>query len=165
MKALYKVAAGPGSLALREAPRPMPDPGQVVIRVKAAGICGSDLHIRAWDTRVTMRPPVIVGHDVAFDMRFFEIKEKSAGVRFSNPVLDTLLLESIVTPNQEDRTLEAISRRLGVTASGRHTALGDSLITAEIFLAMIPLLSESGIHTLTDARKACRGSRFAKRRY
>ena len=108
---------------------------------------------------------VIVGHDVAFDMRFFEIKEKSAGVRFSNPVLDTLLLESIVTPNQEDRTLEAISRRLGVTASGRHTALGDSLITAEIFLAMIPLLSESGIHTLTDARKACRGSRFAKRRY
>ncbi len=108
---------------------------------------------------------VIVGHDVAFDMRFFEIKEAVSGVRFGNPVLDTLLLESIVTPHQEDRRLEAISRRLGVTASGRHTALGDSLITAEIFLAMIPLLSERGIATLGEATKACGTSRFANRHY
>jgi L-iditol 2-dehydrogenase len=63
MKALYKFAPGPGNLALREAARPSPEAGQVVIRVQAAGICGSDLHIRAWDTRVTMRPPVIIGHE------------------------------------------------------------------------------------------------------
>ncbi len=108
---------------------------------------------------------VIVGHDVAFDLRFFELKEGISGVRFSNPVLDTLLLESVITPNQEDRRLEAIARRLGVTVSGRHTALGDSLITAEIFLAMLPLLSERGIRTLGEARKACGASRFANRKY
>lgn len=108
---------------------------------------------------------VIVGHDAAFDLRFFELKEEVCGVRFSNPVLDTMLLESVVTPNQEDRRLEAISQRLGVVASGRHTALGDSLITAEVFLAMIPLLSERGIRTLGDARKACGASRFANRKY
>jgi DNA polymerase-3 subunit epsilon len=108
---------------------------------------------------------VIVGHDAAFDLRFFELKERISGVRFSNPVLDTLLLDSVVSPNQEDRRLESICKRLGVTASGRHTALGDSLITAEIFLAMIPLLSERGIATLGEARKACLRSRFANRRY
>ena len=63
MKALYKVAPGPGHMELREAPRPAPGPGQVVVRVKAAGICGSDLHIRAWDTQVPMNPPMIAGHE------------------------------------------------------------------------------------------------------
>jgi L-iditol 2-dehydrogenase len=50
-------------MALREAPRPEPDTGQAVIQVKAAGICGSDLHVRAWDTKVAMNPPAIVGHE------------------------------------------------------------------------------------------------------
>jgi L-iditol 2-dehydrogenase len=63
MRALYKVAPGPGNMELREAPRPTPGPGQVVIRVKAAGICGSDLHIRAWDIKIPMRPPMITGHE------------------------------------------------------------------------------------------------------
>jgi L-iditol 2-dehydrogenase len=35
----------------------------VAIRVKAAGICGSDLHIRAWDIKIPMRPPMITGHE------------------------------------------------------------------------------------------------------
>lgn len=107
----------------------------------------------------------IVGHDVAFDLRFFELKEGISGVRFTNPVLDTLLLESVITPNQGDRRLEAISQRLGVTACGRLTALGDSLITAEIFLAMLPLLAERGIRSLGEARTACGASRFANRKY
>jgi L-iditol 2-dehydrogenase len=50
-------------MELREAPRPTPGPGQVVIKVQAAGICGSDLHIRAWDIQIPIRPPVITGHE------------------------------------------------------------------------------------------------------
>jgi L-iditol 2-dehydrogenase len=50
-------------MELREAPRPTPGPGQVAIRVKAAGICGSDLHVRAWDIKIPMLPPVITGHE------------------------------------------------------------------------------------------------------
>jgi L-iditol 2-dehydrogenase len=41
----------------------MPGPREVLIAVQAAGICGSDLHIYNWDTKVKMAPPVIIGHE------------------------------------------------------------------------------------------------------
>jgi L-iditol 2-dehydrogenase len=63
MKALCKTAAGPGHMELREVPRPSAGPGQVVIEVQATGICGSDLHVRAWDIQIPMRPPMSTGHE------------------------------------------------------------------------------------------------------
>lgn len=108
---------------------------------------------------------VIVGHNVAFDMRFFEMKEKATGIRFDNPVLDTLLLASIVHPQQEENSLESIAARFGITVTGRHTALGDALTTAAVFLALIPLLADRGIHTLQDAESACANTPYAAIRY
>jgi DNA polymerase-3 subunit epsilon len=105
---------------------------------------------------------VIVGHNVDFDMRFFAAAGKANGVAFTNPVLDTLLLEYILNPNQQEKSLEAIAARLGLQVTGRHTALGDALSTAEIFLAFIPLLAERGIRTLGDAVAACRASPYAR---
>ncbi len=98
---------------------------------------------------------VIVGHNVAFDLRFFARKAEATGTRFTNLVLDTFFLERIVHPNQEDKTLDAIAQRFGVAVIGRHSALGDALTTAEIFLALIPLLAENGIVTLKQAVDAC----------
>jgi DNA polymerase III subunit epsilon len=97
---------------------------------------------------------VLVGHNVAFDLRFLQLKEARTGVRFAQPVLDTLLLSEILHPNQKSHTLEAIAERLGVTVVARHTALGDALVTGEVFLRMLPLLAAHGIHTLQAARAA-----------
>ena len=105
---------------------------------------------------------VIVGHNVAFDMRFFAIAGRPAKLAFANPVLDTLLLECAVNVNQEDKSLEAIASRLGIQVTGRHTALGDALTTAEIFIALIPLLAERNIRTLGDALQVCETSPFAR---
>lgn len=108
---------------------------------------------------------ILVAHNAAFDMRFLELKEASAGVRFEQPVLDTLLLSAVVHPNFDDHRLEAIAVRLGVPVVGRHTALGDALLAAEVFLRLLQLLSERGIATLGEALDASRETYYARLRY
>lgn len=61
MRALVKTQAGPGHLEYKEVPEPTPGPGEVRIRVKACGICGTDLHIR--DDTFPNYPPVVLGHE------------------------------------------------------------------------------------------------------
>jgi DNA polymerase-3 subunit epsilon len=108
---------------------------------------------------------VLVAHNAAFDMRFFQLKEDSLGVRFTQPVLDTLLLSAVIHPNQETHRLEIIAERLGINVIGRHTALGDAYVTGEVFLKMIPLLADMGIVTLRQALDAAQQTYFARIKY
>jgi DNA polymerase-3 subunit epsilon len=108
---------------------------------------------------------VLVAHNAAFDMRLLQLKEAQTGVTFDNPVLDTLLLSAVVHPNHSDHSLEAIAARLGIDAIGRHTALGDAMLTAEIFLKLIRLLERKGIRTLAEARTAAEQTYYARLRY
>jgi DNA polymerase-3 subunit epsilon len=108
---------------------------------------------------------VLVAHNAAFDMRMLQIKEKATGVRFINPVLDTMHLSAIVHPAQNDHTLDAIARRLGVILNKRHDALGDAIATGEVFLKMIPLLNEKGIYTLKDALLTSQRTYYSRLKY
>jgi DNA polymerase-3 subunit epsilon len=92
-------------------------------------------------------------------------KEERTGLRFDHPVLDTLLLSAVVHPNQESHRLEAIAERFDVTVIGRHTALGDAMVTAEVFQKLIPLLADLGIHTLGQAREAAQKTYYARLKY
>ena len=64
MKALYKAAAEPG-LTLTERPEPTTGLRDVKIRVARTGICGTDLHIEAWDPWAAgvIDPPIVPGHE------------------------------------------------------------------------------------------------------
>jgi threonine 3-dehydrogenase len=64
VKALVKATAAPG-LELRDVPDPVVGPTDVCVRVAWTGICGTDLHIEAWDAwaQHAVRPPLIVGHE------------------------------------------------------------------------------------------------------
>jgi L-iditol 2-dehydrogenase len=61
--AVAKLAAGPGHVELAERAEPHPGSGQVVIAVRAAGVCGTDLHIEAGEYPSTV--PVTMGHEVS----------------------------------------------------------------------------------------------------
>jgi DNA polymerase-3 subunit epsilon len=98
-------------------------------------------------------------------MRLLQLKETQTGVKFINPVLDTLLLSAVIHPNQNSHNLEAIAQRLGINIIGRHTSLGDAILTGEIFLRLVPLLAERGIVTLQDARNAAQETYYARLSY
>ena len=64
MKALVKHKAEPG-LWLTDVPMPEAGHGDVLIKVKRTGICGTDLHIRSWDgwAQKTIATPLTLGHE------------------------------------------------------------------------------------------------------
>jgi len=66
MRALAKVRAEPG-LELVERQAPDPGKGQVLLRVEAASICGTDHHLFSWDewAAENLVPPRILGHELA----------------------------------------------------------------------------------------------------
>ncbi len=108
---------------------------------------------------------VLVAHNAAFDMKFLQLQEARTGVAFHQPVLDTLLLSAVVHPHQESHRLEAIAERFHITVLGRHTALGDAMVTAEVLLRLLPLLQAKGIHTLRQAREAAQATYYARLKY
>lgn len=162
-----------GRLLRQEAFEQLIDP-QRPIPSAAIAIHGiTDAMVRAQPTIDTVLPrfhafvedTVLLGHNLAFDMRMFQEKEAVSEVCFDNPILDTLLLSALIHPEEERHGLEDIAARLGVQPLGRHTALGDAIVTGEIFLRMIPLLEERGIHTLQQARTAAEQTYFARLQY
>ncbi len=64
MKALGKEKSEPG-ISLLEWPKPECGPNDVIIKVRKAAICGTDLHIHSWDewARKTIPVPMPVGHE------------------------------------------------------------------------------------------------------
>ncbi|HWH36529.1 MAG TPA: L-threonine 3-dehydrogenase [Candidatus Limnocylindrales bacterium] len=67
MRALVKESAGPGAV-VREVPLPEPGPMELLVRVDAASVCGTDVHIERWDPWAQENfgpPPMTFGHEMA----------------------------------------------------------------------------------------------------
>jgi threonine 3-dehydrogenase len=92
MRALVKTKAEPG-LTLQQAPDPQPGDGEVLIRIQATSLCGTDAHIYRWDEWAQQRihPPRIIGHELCG-----EIIELGPGVT-SVAVGDYVAAESHLT--------------------------------------------------------------------
>lgn len=110
--------------------------------------------------RAFVQDTILLAHNGAFDMAFLQ----RAGIH-QPPLVDTLLLSHLLFPNLQDHRLETLAERFGIPVVGRHTALGDALMTAEVFARMIPLLKAKGYRTLGETLEACAKLPLAKLRY
>ena len=96
----------------------------------------------------------LIAHNAAFDLKFLKLKEDQSGVRFDNVPLDTLLISAFLFPEFEDHSLDALADRLGINIAERHTALGDAMTTAAIFVKLLDLLEARDITTLSALQDA-----------
>lgn len=96
---------------------------------------------------------VLVAHNAAFDMKFLTLKQDALGIRFDQPVLDTVLLAAHLFQNTDSLTLDTLAERFAIDLpdEARHTALGDALATAGVMVSLMGLLNADGINTLGEA--------------
>lgn len=83
MRALMKTDRGPGNLELREIEEPRPRKDEVLIEVAAAGICGTDVHIKHDQTFYT--PPIVLGHE--YSGKVVEVGDDVTGIEVGDLVV------------------------------------------------------------------------------
>jgi NADPH2:quinone reductase len=136
MKALVKVVEGPG-LEFTEVPDPQPGPGDVVVRVLRTGICGTDLHIDAWDdwAAKTIRTPLVLGHEFVGEV--VEIGASVTGVKVGDLVSGEghLVCGTCRNCKAGRRHLCANTRGLGVHSNG---AFAEYAVLPAAGLAPVP---------------------------
>ncbi|MBT8433807.1 MAG: CBS domain-containing protein [Gammaproteobacteria bacterium] len=99
---------------------------------------------------------VLIGYATGFDLAMLKREKQLAGLEWSVPrCLDVRFLVNLLSPNLPDFSLDTIAGWIGVETRNRHSALGDAIATAEIFVALIPPLRERGIRTLAEVERAC----------
>ncbi|MHA1530017.1 MAG: DUF294 nucleotidyltransferase-like domain-containing protein [Alphaproteobacteria bacterium] len=95
---------------------------------------------------------VVVGHNIHFDLAVLRHEADRHGLHWREPrVLDLELIGAELVPGRIDNSIEALALSYGVEVSGRHTALGDALVTARILAAMLGPLRERGVRSLAEA--------------
>jgi L-iditol 2-dehydrogenase len=128
------VFVGPGQMELQERPDPRPGPGAVVVAVRAAGICGSDVHGYLGVTG-RRRPGVVMGHEAAGDV--IEVGKGVTTVRAG----DRVALRSILPCGACDRCRRGESnicpnrQGLGMQFNG---AYADRIVLPEGMLLPLP---------------------------
>ncbi len=95
---------------------------------------------------------VAVGHHIDFDLAILKQECARSGLDWPEPFsLCTLMLAEALYPKLPKASLEGLAEMLGVEIEGRHTALGDALVTAEVFARLLPRLADRGVTTLGEA--------------
>ena len=93
---------------------------------------------------------VIVGHHVKFDFDLLNREiQKHFHAKLYNPTIDTGNIYRFLNKTDESVSLDKIIDKYLSKVIDRHSALGDALVTAEVFIKMIQQLGKS-FNTLKD---------------
>jgi len=136
---------------------PIPPATTKIHHIDDAAVADAPAFADAWPpVAERMGEAVWLGHTLGFDLAVLKRECERAGMTWRAPrTLDTRLLAQVVEPRLGGYTLEHLASWLNVTVTDRHSAVGDAILTARIFLALLPKLREGNIRTLAEAEKAC----------
>jgi len=108
----------------------------------------------------------IAGHNIDFDYGFIKRSIPGSELRSKfriNPVIDTLPLSIALLPEFGDYDLGALCAHFGIEEQARHTALGDSLMTARLLLKLIDQAQTQRCARIGDLLKLTRNARHIRR--
>jgi DNA polymerase-3 subunit epsilon/CBS domain-containing protein len=153
-----RIAVGDTFQSLVNPGRPIPAEATAIHGIDDARVASApDLATLwpAWSGFVGEAP--WIGHAIGFDLAVLARGCREVGIAWTQPrALCTRLLAELVEPGLADFTIERIAAWLDVEVAGRHSALGDAMTAARIFVALIPRLRERGVRTVGEALQACR---------
>jgi DNA polymerase-3 subunit epsilon len=97
---------------------------------------------------------ILVAHNAAFDLTLLHRHRAGPGLQLDNLALDTLLISAFLHPDMAEHGLDAIAGRLGIDIANRHSALGDAMAAAAVFVRLLDVLEARGIATLDELVRA-----------
>ncbi|MBV1695815.1 MAG: CBS domain-containing protein [Hyphomicrobiales bacterium] len=98
-------------------------------------------------------PRLVIGHAIAYDITVLKREYALAARAWPGwRTLDVRHLARIALPGLAEHSLDRLCEHLEIEVRGRHTARGDAKATAQLFLALLPLLRTRGVRTLAEAR-------------
>ncbi|MEO1159399.1 MAG: DUF294 nucleotidyltransferase-like domain-containing protein [Pseudomonadota bacterium] len=106
---------------------------------------------------------VMIGYSIGFDLAVLKAEHVRHGLRWNAPrSLDVRHLVELVAEDLPEQSLDTAAAWLRVPVTDRHRALGDAVVTLDVFQALLPRLKQRGIITLAQAERACleRASRY-----
>lgn len=143
---------------LRPGSEPIPAAATRIHGIDDAAVAAAPPFAETWPHfEAFLGRSIAIGHTIGFDLAVMKRECELAGLPWAQPrTLDTRLLAQIAAPDLAGYTLEKLADWLGVDVNGRHSALGDAIMTAQVFLALVPKLREHNIRTVVEAERACR---------
>jgi DNA polymerase-3 subunit epsilon/CBS domain-containing protein len=94
---------------------------------------------------------VLVGYAIDFDLAVLARQLRVRGrVPLTNAALDCRRLAVVLHPEWKALGFDEVATQMGIGILGRHTAEGDALAAAELFLALIPEIQAGGVATIGD---------------
>lgn len=92
---------------------------------------------------------VMIAHNAQFDRSFLDFEfRRIFGIALQNPVLCTVRMARRLLPSLKRRRLDLLAEHFGLSTEGRHRALGDARMTAELFAIFLEMVEQMGIDRL-----------------
>ena len=147
------LASEPSFDRLIDPRRPIPPASTAFHGIVDAMVAGAGDFAAHWpELHRNLQDGVVIGHQIYFDLAILGREVGRLGKKLRPPMaLDTALLYAALHPGQRHRDLSLCCEALGIEIVGRHSARGDAAAAGRLFLALVPLLLERGVHTLGEA--------------